>query len=149
MHFFLDTSALIKLFHEEPGSALVNALMDQPNRKAIVSRLALVEFGSVVAQKVRTGDLTPEDADLLIDQLFASIESGEFLVESIGDDVFDQALRLINQHGRKKSLKILDALHLACALGISRLSPLDAFVTGDRALANAAQTAGLRVLFSD
>ena len=149
MHFFLDTSALIKLFHEEAGSALVNALMDKPDRTAIVSRLSVVEFGSVMALKVRTGALTPTDADLLLDQLFASIEAGEFIVESIADEVFDQALRLINEYGRQKSLKILDALHLATALRLSRSSPLATFVTSDRALSKVAEAAGLRVLFPE
>ena len=123
--------------------------MDKPDRTAIVSRLAVVEFGSVMALKVRTGALTPADADLLLDQLFASIESGEFMVESIADEIFDQALRLINEYGRQKSLKILDALHLATALHLNRSGPLATFVTSDRALSNVAKAAGLQVLFPE
>ena len=123
--------------------------MDKADRTAIVSRLAVVEFGSVMALKVRTGALTPADADLLLDQLFASIESGEFMVESIADEIFDQALRLINEYGRQKSLKILDALHLATALHLNRSGPLATFVTSDRALSNVAKAAGLQVLFPE
>ena len=102
-----------------------------------------------MALKVRSGALTPTDADLLLDQLFASIEAGEFIVESIADEVFDQALRLINEYGRQKSLKILDALHLATALRLSRSSPLATFVTSDQALSKVAEAAGLQVLFPE
>ena len=146
MHFFLDTSALVKLFHEEIGSALVGAIIAEPHGQTSVSRLAVVEFGSVMALKVRTGALTPSEADLVLSQLFASLEAGDFLVESIIAEDFDQALRLINQHGRQRSLKTLDALHLATALRQKRQSRLDYFVTGDRALANVARLAGLAVI---
>lgn len=120
--------------------------MAEPGSQASLSRLAIVEFGSVMALKVRTGALTPSEADLLLDQLFASLEAGDFAVESIIADDFDQALRLINQHGRQRSLKTLDALHLATALRQKQQSRLDYFVTGDRALANVARLAGLAVI---
>ena len=146
MHFSLDTSALVKLFHEEIGSALVQAIMDEPAKKASISHLAIVEFGSVVALKVRTGALTPAEADLLLNQLFASVEAGDFVVESIIAEDFDQALQLINLHGRQRSLKTLDALHLATALRQKRQGRLDYFVTGDRALSNVGKLAGLAVI---
>jgi hypothetical protein len=55
--YFLDTSALAKLYHEELGSDYVESILNQPGSKGIVSRLSLVEMESVFAIKVRTGAL--------------------------------------------------------------------------------------------
>jgi hypothetical protein len=54
---FLDTSALAKLYHEEPGSDYVESILKQSGSKGIVSRLSLVEMESVLSIKVRTGAL--------------------------------------------------------------------------------------------
>jgi PIN domain nuclease of toxin-antitoxin system len=48
--YFLDTSALAKLYHKEPGSDYVEQILDQPDSKGFISRLSLVEF------EIRTGD---------------------------------------------------------------------------------------------
>jgi uncharacterized protein with PIN domain len=54
---FLDTSALAKLYHEEPGSDYIERIFKRPGSKNIVSRLSLVQMESVFAIKVRTGAL--------------------------------------------------------------------------------------------
>lgn len=55
--YFLDTSALAKLYHQEPGSDYVEQILNQRGSQGIMSRLSLVEFESVLAIKVRTGVL--------------------------------------------------------------------------------------------
>jgi len=68
--YFLDTSALAKLYHEELGSDYVESILNQPGSKGIVSRLSLVEMESVFAIKVRpvrstrTGAPSPCDASV-------------------------------------------------------------------------------------
>ena len=46
---FLDTSALAKLYHEQPGSDYVERILNRPGSKGIASRLSLVEMESVFA----------------------------------------------------------------------------------------------------
>ena len=53
--YFLDTSGLAKLYHQEPGSDYVERILNQPGSKGVISRLSLGELESVLATKVRTG----------------------------------------------------------------------------------------------
>jgi PIN domain nuclease of toxin-antitoxin system len=54
---FLDTSALVKYYHNELGSAHVIALIDDPANTIWISRLSLIEMHSAVARQVREGRL--------------------------------------------------------------------------------------------
>jgi uncharacterized protein with PIN domain len=54
---FLDTSALAKLYHEEPGSEYVERIINQPGSKVILSRLSLIEMESVSAMKSKPAPL--------------------------------------------------------------------------------------------
>ncbi len=51
MNLFFDTSALVKYFHEEPGTARVTALIDEPDHRVWLSELARVEFVSAMHRK--------------------------------------------------------------------------------------------------
>jgi hypothetical protein len=41
--FFWDTSALVKHYHPEPGTARVDQLLQMPDSEHIISRLAVTE----------------------------------------------------------------------------------------------------------
>jgi predicted nucleic acid-binding protein len=56
--FFLDSSALIKLYHEEPGTERVEEIFATSETSLVVSELAAVELQSALARKVRTGEIT-------------------------------------------------------------------------------------------
>jgi hypothetical protein len=77
---FLDTSALAKLYHEEPGSEYVEHIVNLPGSKAIVSRLSLVEMESVFAIKVRTGALDENGRSLALRRLRADIARNRLVV---------------------------------------------------------------------
>jgi hypothetical protein len=59
--FFLDTSALAKLYHPEVGTAFVEHLLLHTKTSAFVSRLGVLEMHSVLAVKVRTSAMTPAE----------------------------------------------------------------------------------------
>ncbi len=56
--FFLDTSVLIKLYHQEPGTERVEEIFRQTESSLIISELAIVEMYSSLARKVRIGEIT-------------------------------------------------------------------------------------------
>jgi predicted nucleic acid-binding protein len=58
--YFLDTSALVKRYHREPGSDAIAALFAEQDRRIIISELSIIEFGSALSKKVREGEITPE-----------------------------------------------------------------------------------------
>jgi hypothetical protein len=51
---FFDTSALAKLYHAEAGSAMVEGLVLRSGSVIFISRLGVVEAGSVFAMKARS-----------------------------------------------------------------------------------------------
>lgn len=55
--YFLDTSALAKLYRSEAGSALVDRIFSEPASQHLISLLTIVEVESVFAVKVRTGEI--------------------------------------------------------------------------------------------
>lgn len=53
--YFFDTSALIKNYHVESGTAEVQRLLSESGSEIFISRLAWVETLSGFTTKVRTG----------------------------------------------------------------------------------------------
>jgi uncharacterized protein with PIN domain len=57
-YLFFDTSALVKYFREEPGSARVITLIEEDRHAVRISALARVEFVSAIHRKRREGLLS-------------------------------------------------------------------------------------------
>ena len=55
--YFFDTSALVKLYHDEVGSERVEEIFAQSDSPIVISELATVEFHAALARRVRTGTL--------------------------------------------------------------------------------------------
>jgi predicted nucleic acid-binding protein len=123
---YLDASAIVKLLADEPGSAeLVAYLETRPLR--VVSRIAEVEVRRAVARLDG-----PFDQDRL---------AGVFAALTIVE--LDASLAPAAGRLSPSLLRTLDAIHLATALEL--LSDLEAFVTYDQRLAEAATAAGMTV----
>ena len=58
---FLDTSALAKLYHAEVGTQFMEQLLLRTDTVLFVSRLGILEMHSVIACKVRTGQMDAAD----------------------------------------------------------------------------------------
>jgi len=56
--YFLDTSALVKRYHLELGTEIVDAVFAENNSTKMISDLGVIEFYSTFAKKVRTGELS-------------------------------------------------------------------------------------------
>lgn len=125
---YLDSSALIKLvLPEKESRALLQSLADWPVR--LSSELAAVE----VVRAARRAS-----ADPAVEQRAVEILAGLHLLK-IDSAVLDRA-----SHLEPRTLRSLDALHLASALSLGE--DLGAIVVYDTRLAAAATELGLRVL---
>ena len=126
MLLYLDTSALAKLVVAEPETdALMAELRDAD---VVTSALARTELRRAV---LRVGDIA------LDKRTAAVLASVDQLV--IDDEVLDRAAGL-----PPPSMRSLDALHVASAVGIG--DRLDGLVTYDQRMATAASALGVRVL---
>lgn len=129
--FFLDTSALVKLYHREPGT---NFLLKLYRSKAslFISELARVEFRSTVFRKLREKELSEQAADAALLR-FAWDGQSRFVVLPTASLVYDNASDLLSLHGRDYGLRALDSIQLATFLTY-RETNQDIFICADARL---------------
>lgn len=144
--YFIDTSALAKLYHTEVGSQRMEMLAQPTENGLIVSQLSLVELQSVFATKVRMGVIDQASLDQLRGLFFADLAAGRFKVVLVSGRYFRSAERLIRTHAVRRSLRTLDALQLAVALELHRRGSATALVASDRNLCEVAAVEGLEVV---
>lgn len=141
---YLDTSALVKRYLPEAGSAWVKSLVSSD--PVAVSLLAAVELASALARRTREGDLTPEQRDTVFRSFLA--DAREYVMLAVTQGITEDAAAMLLTSPPSIALRTLDALHLAAArvaFAHARRRGLEigAFVTSDRALAQAVAWAGL------
>jgi predicted nucleic acid-binding protein len=141
--YYLDTSALVKLYVREPGTEQMLRLADPAGGHALaLLGLTRVEFRSAVRQRERAGDVAHDIADNLIDSMDGHL-ANFFLVQPLTDLVIEEAAALLDRH----ALKAYDAVQLAgCIMLRARLGRHATFVCSDRQLVRAAEDEGMIVL---
>jgi len=145
--YFLDSSALVKRYHQESGSSAVESLFRRPDNRFFISRLALVEIHSSFARLVREGVLTELDFSKLISRLEADVASSILAVAAVSSRRLEGATAILRTHGLANNVRTLDAIHLATAQVLHGRSRLAAFVAADKKLlASAATACGLSIL---
>jgi uncharacterized protein len=141
--YYLDTSALVKVYVREPGTEYMLRLADASagNTLAVLG-LTRVELRAAVRQRERAGDVAHDIADNLIDTVDEHLATF-YLVQPVTDLVIEEASALLDRH----ILRAYDAMQLAgCILLRARLGRHATFVCADRQLAKAAQDEGMTVL---
>ena len=141
--YFLDTSALVKLYVAEPGTERMLDLADSDdaNQFAVLS-IAQAELWSAVGRRQREGAIDDEEAGDLLDRFSEDLESF-FLRQSVNDAVIDLACALLERH----PLRADDALQLAGCLTLRPAAPdAPVFTCADDSLLQAAEEEGLRTL---
>lgn len=144
--YFLDSSAIVKRYIRETGTAWVVGLTDPVARSRIyVARIAGVEVVSAITRKARGGDLSGADATNAIEEFRYDFANSYRLVE-IAPSLVDRAMRLAETHG----LRGYDAVQLAAALEVNSCclalgGPVITVASADEALNEAADVEGLRV----
>ena len=140
---YLDTSAVIKLYIEEEGTARVVALTeDGGGVQVVILDIALLESRSAIRRREREGDISGSDADRILKQIEEDASSS-FLLQPSTSAVMEEAARLIDWH----PLRTYDALQLAGCLVVRRGVPGPlTFVCADTRLCEAASLEGLTTL---
>jgi predicted nucleic acid-binding protein len=142
--YYLETSALVKLYVRESGTERVLALANRTaeNRLAILA-LTQVEFRSAVRRRERNGEIPPLVATQLLEAFKRHVEQ-RFVSQVINDFVLDIASALVDRH----ALRAYDAAQLAgyLALRSSAGTDVPVFVCSDHALLEAALLEGIPIL---
>jgi predicted nucleic acid-binding protein len=136
---YLDTSAAVPLFVQEPASEAVDAWLESCTDPIISSDWIVTEFASALSIKVRRGEINARQARAAWKDFDAFCNSGLRLLP-VSHKAFKQAAMMTLN--APSGLRAGDSLHLAMALeaGASGLS------TADETLENNAKAKGLNVI---
>ena len=143
--YFLDTSALVKRYVAEIGSAWVTALCDPAvGHTIVISQAALVETVATLCRKAHDGVISPQDRDHMIASFRRDVRRS-YSLECVTTALYTRAGDLCRTH----RLRDYDAVQLAGALTLRDrpvlsalgLSPI--FVTANPTLLSFATLEGL------
>lgn len=140
MMLYVDSSALVKKYVEEPGSDRVLKLLAQSGM-AVTSKLAYPELLAGLGRKRREKGITEKDyRDALVD--FESDWNAFLIIE-----FQDELLAVIKLLTMKHALKGADLVHLASALWIQKAAKEKVdFVASDIQLLRAAKAEKLEII---
>ncbi len=144
--YFFDSSAIVKRYVQETGTALVRRVNrhGRPDR-IYLARITAVETTSAVARRRRGGSLTAARVRSILTR-FRSHLANRYRILEITPDLLNDAMRLANAH----ALRAYDAVQLAAVLELNgryQASGLGGItlVSADRDLNTAATAEGMAV----
>jgi predicted nucleic acid-binding protein len=141
--YFLESSALVKLFVAESGSEPILTLIERTeDRCKAASVITPVELRSAIRRRQYAGDIPLADAELAV--LSIREESRRIILHPVNPPVLELAAALVD----RRNLRALDALQLSTAILASQST--DAadqfkFIVSDKRLIVAAVAEGLEI----
>lgn len=143
-NYFMDSSALVKRYAIELGSAWVTALRAPSAANIIViANITVAEVAAALGGKFRGGFLSQPLYDQAFTNLLAHARN-DYVVRAIDQVIIEAAAQLTRQH----KLRGYDAVQLASALRVNQRlmatrTPALIFVSADHNLLAAAHAEGL------
>ncbi|MBI1742888.1 type II toxin-antitoxin system VapC family toxin [Candidatus Acetothermia bacterium] len=117
VHFYLDTSAIIKRYHQEIGSEVLDKILDSKAEKGLVtSYWAVLEFMGALSCKVERKELSKKAMGVAVASFLKEL-TDRFTVRSVNDELVAKALPM----GLKYCLSSGDCLHLATTLELKKI----------------------------
>jgi uncharacterized protein len=132
MTYFFDTSALLKRYHQEPGSAKVDELLSLPDGSFVIVSITIAEMISAFVRKFHQGIIKQAVLKHALSQ-FAKDILTDFWIFDLERHHVMQSRAMILKH----NLRALDGLQLSALLSLKTLKPV--FVCADQRLIKAAQ----------
>lgn len=144
--YFTDSSAVVKRYVQEVGSAWVDSLFTAtPANTVVIVATTGVEVVAAITRRARGGTVTQADAASSSALFLADLRT-DYRIVAVTDDLLREAIRLAQRYG----LRGYDAVQLAAGNEANRLraatglSPI-IFVSADQELNAAARSEGLVV----
>ena len=148
--YYFDSSALIKRYITEPGSAWVQTICDPTqNHQIFVARITSTEMLSALAKSYRMQIMNEQQLMQLASLVLRDIQR-QYQQVPMHPSLYHSAGKFIITYAIK-GLRAYDAIQLACALYanqrfITQNQATLTFVTSDAILRAVAETAGLHAL---
>lgn len=113
---YIDTSALVKLYIEEPDSEACEATV--AGTTLVSSRLLYCEFRSALLGKILRGKVSEGSGAKVWQEFEKGVADHKIRFVSLNDMLIQDAAELLRELHAKVPLRTLDALHLATFLSI-------------------------------
>ena len=118
-------------------------IVSEPGSSSFISHLAVVEMESVLAIKLRTGEIGVPQAEIARRSLRADLSQRRLRVgPPFEPHHFQSARQLLVRYGASEGLRTLDALQLALALDLKLAGQIAVLVAADQRLCQVAALAG-------
>jgi predicted nucleic acid-binding protein len=141
--YFLDTSALVKRYHQEVGTEVIDSIFREEDKELFISDLSIIEFHSAIALKVRTREIPRNAFSHLIGLFSHELDIELYQVKRITDEEKEGAVKLLTEYGFDYALRTLDSLQLAA---IKSVSNVDWVVCADAKFSEIIQLNGFHVI---
>lgn len=135
---YLDTSAFIKLYLQENGSAEVHRIVVAQEDPLPVTHLTELEFCNALRFKVSLTEMVAEDVERLISLYRERKWSGQYFVPPLDPIALHELCLVMTERTPTIGCRALDILHVATA----RLCDTAMFVTADKRQAALAEAEG-------
>lgn len=145
--YFFDTSAIVKRYFDEDGSALVKEMVArQPTVRVVLSRITWVEILSALSRLQREGTITADIFDRQVRVLRQHFKL-EYQIAEFDQTVSSLAGELVRRH----PLRAYDAVQLASVLHLRNVyrsagTAKFTFISADRRLIDVALEEDLEVV---
>ena len=137
--YYFDTSALVKRYHVEAGSGVVDSLFADPEAVFLTANITLAELTSALARNLQQGLITRLTLDRALSVVARDLLEDFWLIDLDRTHVLSSQGLILTYR-----LRTLDALHLAVLLTLRELAPIR--VCSDQRLIDAAQRERLSAL---
>jgi predicted nucleic acid-binding protein len=138
---YLDTSAFIKLYLHEEGSAEVHSLVVAQPEPLPVWHFLELEFLNALRFKVFLAEMSPDDVERLISLYLDRKRSGQYFAPHLDPIALHELCLQMTVRTPILGCRALDILHVAAA----RLCDVKVFVTADKRQAALAEVEGRAV----
>ncbi len=144
--FYLETSALVKHYRQEKGSAVIELLFDNKSLADcfVISFLSIIEF---------TGVITRLQKGKIISEREASGIMSRFNEDCLNIDIVPvnfSVLEIALEISRKFGLRALDSVHLATMVDLKRASAITDIplvsLSADKDLCESAIEEGIKII---
>jgi len=132
MTYFFDTSALLKRYHQEPGSGKVDEIFSQQEGSFVIASITIAELTSAFVRKFHQGIIKQATLKHVLSQVSQDILTDFWIIDLERHHVMQS-----RKHILKHNLRALDGIQLSALLSLKSLKP--AFVCADQRLLKAAQ----------
>jgi len=136
--FYFDTSAMVKRYHEEVGSEILDKIFEFKEHGFAVSFWTILEFTVAFSARMRRKELSRDAFNTVVSRFLKDVLD-TFAVTSVNDELIASATPLAIKH----NLPSADCLQLASALNLKKaLEPANeklVLICSDKDLCRAAE----------